>query len=54
MLCASVVPVIDVIDMIGKGHLPIAGGTLDQSASLLEAARVFESEEARVKNEQFS
>lgn len=52
--CASVVPVIDVIDMIGKGHLPIAGGTLDQSASLLEAARVFESEEARIKNEQFS
>ena len=51
--CASVVPVIDVIDMIAKGLLPVAGGTLDQSASLIQAARWFESEEARVKNEQF-
>lgn len=52
--CSSMVPAIDVIDMIGKGHLPVIGGTLDQSASLIQAAQWFEAEEARVKNEQFS
>ncbi len=53
-MCAPVVPVIDIIDMIGKGHLPIAGGTLDQSVSIIQAARWFESEENKVRNEQFS
>jgi hypothetical protein len=48
------VTLIDVIDLFGKGLPPVAGGTLDQSVSFIQAAAFFESEERKVRNERSS
>ncbi len=52
--CSEIYTALDVIDMINKGHLPSPGGTMDQSASIIHATHWFNSEEAKVRNEQFS
>ena len=52
--CSKIVQSIDLIDLFGKGLPPITGGVLDQSASFIEAARCFESEEGKVRNERSS
>lgn len=52
--CSPVVSAIDLIDLFGKGLPPITGGALDQSASFVEAARFFESEESKVSNDRSS
>jgi hypothetical protein len=52
--CSPVVRSIDLIDLFEKGIPPITGGVLDQSASFIEAARFFESEEGKVRNERIS
>lgn len=52
--CSQVGTALDIIDMINKGHLPVAGGTLDQAASIINATHWFNAEESRVRNEQFS
>lgn len=52
--CSPVVPAIDLIDLFTKGLPPVSGGTLDQSYSFIHAARIFENEEAKVRNERSS
>ena len=49
--CSGIVSTIDIIDLFGKGLPPVAGGTLDQSVSFINAVRFFESEERKVQNE---
>jgi hypothetical protein len=45
------IPAINLIDLFGKGVLPVAGGALDQSAWFLEAASVMGHEDAAMKAE---
>jgi hypothetical protein len=52
--CRSIVNSIDLIDMLGKGMPPVAGGMLDQSVSFIHAAQFFEQEERKVANERSS
>jgi len=52
--CSSVVNAIDLIELFAKGLPPISGGVLDQSANFIHAARYFENEERRIKNERNS
>jgi hypothetical protein len=52
--CRSIVNSIDLIDMLGKGMPPVAGGMLDQSVSFIHAAHFFEQEERKVANERSS
>lgn len=52
--CASMVTPIDLFDMFANGLPPIAGGVLDQAASFVNAARFFECEESKVRNERSS
>lgn len=52
--CSSIVPALELIDLFHKGMAPVAGGTLDQSASFIRVARLMESEEAKVSNERSS
>lgn len=40
---------IDMIDMADKGHLPVAGGVLDQSAWFVEAMRFYHADYERAK-----
>lgn len=46
---SGLVGTIDLFDCYGKGVLPIAGGALDQSASFIHAAKLFQTEEALAK-----
>jgi hypothetical protein len=48
------VTLIDLCDLFGKGMPPIAGGTLDQSASFVNAVQFFDNEERKVRNERSS
>lgn len=48
------VTAIDMIDLFGKGLPPRTGGVLDQAASFVQAARFFEGEENKVRNERSS
>jgi hypothetical protein len=43
--CREVADAIPLMDLFEKGLPPISGGTLDQSASFLEACRIFRNEE---------
>lgn len=43
--------VITLADMMEKGIMPVAGGALDQSAWLLQAARILERDEAKIRAE---
>lgn len=52
--CSSIAEVVDLIDMANKGHMPVSGGVLDQSAGFVEAVQQFNNEMARVRNEQLS
>lgn len=52
--CSSVVNAIDLIELFAKGLAPITGGVLDQSAKFIHAARFFDNEERRIKNERSS
>lgn len=52
--CGKMVTLIDVIDLFGKGLPPVAGGTLDQSVSFIQAVSFFENEERKVRNERSS
>lgn len=47
--CSEVIPALDLIDFFGKGMPPVAGGTLDQTVSFLQAARQLQSDEAYLK-----
>ena len=49
--CRPMIPAINLIDLFGKGVLPVAGGALDQSAWFLEAASVMGHEDAAMKAE---
>ncbi len=49
--CASVVPAINLVELFEKGLPPVTGGVLDQSASFLNAARFFASEDQLAKAE---
>lgn len=49
--CRDIVPVTTLADMMEKGMLPVAGGVLDQSAWLLQAARILERDEATIRSE---
>ena len=50
--CSDMVTAIDLIDCYHKGMAPVGGGTLDQSAWFLRAARFLRSEESAIKAEQ--
>ena len=39
--------VVSLIDMAEKGHLPVSGGVLDQSAWFIEAYRFYEQQKAK-------
>ena len=41
------------IDMADKGHLPVTGGVMDQSAWFIEAYRYYASEYERSKAKAF-
>lgn len=43
--------VITLADMMEKGIMPVAGGALDQSAWFLQAARILERDEAKIRSE---
>jgi hypothetical protein len=42
--CASIVPTIELIELFEKGLPPVTGGVLNQSASFLNAVKVFDRE----------
>lgn len=52
--CSKIVPSLDLFDLFEKGLPPVEGGVLDQSVSFVEAARFFESEECKVRNDRVS
>ena len=52
--CSAMVNAIDMFELFSKGLPPISGGVLDQSVSFVHAARFFESEESKVRNERSS
>lgn len=49
--CRQIVPAVELIDLYHQGLPPIAGGSLDQAAWFIEAARWLKSEENRIKAE---
>jgi hypothetical protein len=49
--CSPVVDVVELVDLYAKGLPPIAGGSLDQAAWFIEAAKRLEIEEATIKAE---
>lgn len=52
--CSKIITSIDLIDLFEKGLPPVAGGVMDQSASFIQAARFFASEEDKVRSERIS
>jgi hypothetical protein len=42
---------IDMFDLFSKGLPPVTGGVLEQAVSFVNAARWFENEEVKVRNE---
>ena len=53
MECASVVDAVQLIDLFRKGLPPVSGGALDQSVWFLDAARILEHEESKLKAEKY-
>ena len=51
--CASVVDAVQLIDLFRKGLPPVSGGALDQSVWFLDAARILEHEESKLKAEKY-
>lgn len=51
--CSSIVDAVELIDLFRKGLPPVSGGTLDQSVWFLDAARILEHEEAKLKAEKY-
>ncbi len=51
--CSSIVDAVELIDLFRKGLPPVSGGTLDQSVWFLDAARILENEEAKLKAEKY-
>lgn len=49
--CRDMGPVITLADMMEKGIMPVDGGALDQSAWLLQAARILDRDEAKIRAE---
>jgi hypothetical protein len=49
--CKDMGPVVELCDLFEEGLPPIAGGSLDQSAWFIEAARRLKNEEARIRKE---
>jgi len=49
--CRDIAPLVPLADMLDKGLLPIAGGLLDQAAWFIQAARLLERDEERIKAE---
>lgn len=49
--CREIAPAIRLIDLYNKGLPPVGGGTLDQSAWFIDAARTLEYEEQLIKAE---
>ena len=47
--CSEMVPAIEMIELFAQGLPPVSGGSLDQSAWFVAAARQFKSEEAQAK-----
>jgi hypothetical protein len=51
--CSSIVDAVEMIDLFRKGLPPVSGGTLDQSVWFLDAARILENEESKLKAEKY-
>ena len=49
--CREMIEATEVIDYFHDGQSPVVGGTLDQSAQFLEAARRLKTEDANAKAE---
>ena len=49
--CREMSSVTTLADMMEKGIMPVAGGALDQSAWFLQAARILERDEAKIRSE---
>lgn len=49
--CRDLSQVVILAEMMDKGVMPVAGGLLDQSSWLLQAARILDRDEARIKAE---
>jgi hypothetical protein len=47
------VDAVELIDLFRKGLPPVSGGTLDQSVWFLDAARILENEESKLKAEKY-
>ncbi len=47
-------PAIELMDLYAKGLPPVAGGTLDQAAWFIRAARYSEHQENLIKAESYS
>lgn len=51
LYCGSVATAVGLIELFERGLPPVAGGTLDQSVSFIEASRILRSDEAKLRNE---
>ena len=51
--CRSITSTIPLIDLFHKGMPPIAGGSLDQSASFVDACQFFSTQENIIKAEAY-
>jgi len=49
--CSELVQFVSMADLFAEGLPPIAGGSLDQAASFVDAVRTLKSEEQRIKAE---
>lgn len=52
--CREVSQVATLGDMLGNGLLPVAGGVLDQSAWFIQAVRMLQRDEDKIKYERDS
>lgn len=50
-ICSELAPAIEIINLFHEGIPPIAGGSLDQTPSFLEAARQLKQDELIFKNQ---
>lgn len=50
-LCRDFAAALPIIDLMEKGIMPVAGGSLDQSAWLIDAARQYRNDMVLVENE---
>jgi hypothetical protein len=54
MVGRDVIDLVTFSDWAEEGHLPVAGGVLDQAAGFLAASEFYQNEKRKIENERIS